>query len=71
MDKQYNDIIYKLNTYNSSHPQFILLWKTFLENKMTNLQRALNKCNTFLENIENNNDIDYSTLLVILYFFNN
>jgi hypothetical protein len=71
MDDDFLLLKNKFVLLSNTHPNLSNLWEKYITIKKQNFKDAINECNAFIDNIQNNNDFDIETIITLLILKNN
>ena len=69
MEKEIADLEAHLLKYKDSHPNFSLLWREYIKNKVDDLKKVIQDCKTAMDNIDTTADLTHMNIMT-LYILN-
>jgi|TARA_B110000444_G_scaffold258593_1_gene299923 hypothetical protein len=71
MDNNFLLLKNKFGRLSHTHPNLSNLWEKYIIIKKKNFEDAMDECNTFIDNIQTNDDFEIETIITLLILKNN
>jgi hypothetical protein len=69
LDTLENNMIEKLEEFQTSHPNIVILWKEYIKIKRINFMKAIIDCETMIDKLSETRDIAPETIVLLYALF--